>query len=1701
MNLMERRQASWSKRNAANKAYPALTSSTFDPQEPSEATARPPLTKGNSFPRSYSTEDQLDLSTGNFDISPNVPSTSSFSPLPLANTPLAHTPLPQSDSNNSFETTTSHFTDARTDFSSPPLYRSNATSPLEGYASLSASPPISTSTPRSISSTTLASSGGTPSPRRASTSRPPLPRKNSARSSIGDLRNSLTSTPSSSQTSRSNGADPSEPERVVRKVPSFTMTPPSHRASSSTPTSSISSALPIASTPSTPQDLSFARPRPTNRAPSLSQAGSTTSSRISMVSENSSSGLRNSQVSFQSPDMTEEGFSCRTSSVYVESEGNHPSRVEGEKEEEPVVEVRQTQPQRRPSLACQGSYGPKPVGIATLHLDTSSIDKHPSPPTGIPPTAALAGLAGLGIGWEEGDLQSNLDELSRYAKSLPSPVPSPLPLQGGQEGEESPLDRWEGSRNGREGNLVVPSVGGGGGESIPPVPPTPNLAASSTSSSETSTPVTNTIRTRSRSASRSRQQQITKKPSLVDLAASSSSSPYFGARSGKNRSEPLPPPPPLPVATSTKGRERERSSTQDSESYLSMDDTDFLETDDEEGSRSFGKSIRFRSFIADSGNRGRVGGDQSIGSLTESSNGYYGVGIGGRKSASGTQSGEAIDGFSGQDLGAALWNSDLARVMVDDEEGEEAVQRILDWSGKPIQMAEVPTNTTHLILARTLTPLLVAPLLNVTIPKLAHNLVVLDISSCGLAEIPSALSSCISLEELDVHGNPLATSTLPSFLGTLTSLLVLIADSCGLSSLPSSLSHLTRLHTLAIRDNRLRAVPSWLSRLDSLEVLLIDGNPLHWQYQNLVQPLLTSLSDSPEQIQQASDRSTTASPMPPALGPVSHSVPASRARSPSSQLLHSSTSSFSIPPGLADSPTVGSFSLTSPDPGSFPASAPPHQISFDELSPPLLDRGEQPLPSPSTIVPSPGPSSLHDAPADSQNGTGGGGTKKSWGRLFKKVSTSRMNLKRPGALEPETRTFSEPVTRAEGSQAEDKSGGLFGSRKTFRKKSSRPPVPQAVAALSTPSTPKSIKRRSFLVLDTYKNSSESASLRQLASPTPPNHQVALRSVLAYLRDLDDLSEDLSLPNIPLDSPSPPLRHSPSLGALSPTPPRVDSPDVRRAQSTRRPLPSRSPRPGSSSRLSEYYEESNDSSSGRATPLPGGTFSPLPGSVGASTGQIKTKNDPVKREAVIKEIVETERTYLKGLEELCAIYVASSAKTVSSNGGKKDPVLPLAERRAVFGNIEAIRDFHRTIFLPDLLSAVRQGGDGIVVAGRVGEVFRQHGSFLKIYSAYVNGFDASLAQIQTWAASSTSGRPSTANGTSGGASSTLFDAASQIGSNLTQSQKKRIKGWMKRCRAHPAHSQISLESYLLLPVQRIPRYRLLLESLSACTPAPPSSDSLAPPSAFLSPRSQLEPHPTLLAAVVEMDLVATTLNESKRETEGRAQLLMWQGRIVNRYKSSLVQPHRTLLRSGKLVLTRSVKRSTTRLESLPPPMATHYSNGSARSRLGLVSMGDGDSRPGTPLVGQAGDGGDEIHTLFTEQSTQELIVLLCTDLLILVKAPPPHLDSDPNAPVELYTVVRLNSGTVEGGVRKAAMAGCGGPGGAGGEGPVSLFGKDEDMLRIKVGTKAILYLQHPTASLPPSTSQTADEAASAKRKRKMEARQWRDAINLQFYINT
>lgn len=54
-----------------------------------------------------------------------------------------------------------------------------------------------------------------------------------------------------------------------------------------------------------------------------------------------------------------------------------------------------------------------------------------------------------------------------------------------------------------------------------------------------------------------------------------------------------------------------------------------------------------------------------------------------------------------------------------------------------------------------------------------------------------------------------------------------------------------------------------------------------------------------------------------------------------------------------------------------------------------------------------------------------------------------------------------------------------------------------------------------------------------------------------------------------------------------------------------------------------------------------------------------------------------------------------------------------------------------------------------------------------------------------------------------------DAAATGIPNLTAGQRRRIKAYLKRCRLNPRHAQLNLEGYLLLPVQRVPRYKLLV----------------------------------------------------------------------------------------------------------------------------------------------------------------------------------------------------------------------------------------------------------------------------------------------------
>lgn len=114
---------------------------------------------------------------------------------------------------------------------------------------------------------------------------------------------------------------------------------------------------------------------------------------------------------------------------------------------------------------------------------------------------------------------------------------------------------------------------------------------------------------------------------------------------------------------------------------------------------------------------------------------------------------------------------------------------------------------------------------------------------------------------------------------------------------------------------------------------------------------------------------------------------------------------------------------------------------------------------------------------------------------------------------------------------------------------------------------------------------------------------------------------------------------------------------------------------------------------------------------------------------------TERTYVKGLQELVDIYVKPSAAPVnliSGVGSGKETVIPASERKIVFSGIEALFSFHKESFLPVLEEAAtplmtRQpdgeelDADGqlsIEVTKRVASIFLKHAAFMKMYSSYI-----------------------------------------------------------------------------------------------------------------------------------------------------------------------------------------------------------------------------------------------------------------------------------------------------------------------------------------------------------------------------------------------
>ncbi|XP_058498897.1 LOW QUALITY PROTEIN: faciogenital dysplasia [Solea solea] len=148
--------------------------------------------------------------------------------------------------------------------------------------------------------------------------------------------------------------------------------------------------------------------------------------------------------------------------------------------------------------------------------------------------------------------------------------------------------------------------------------------------------------------------------------------------------------------------------------------------------------------------------------------------------------------------------------------------------------------------------------------------------------------------------------------------------------------------------------------------------------------------------------------------------------------------------------------------------------------------------------------------------------------------------------------------------------------------------------------------------------------------------------------------------------------------------------------------------------------------------------------------------------IAKELLHTEEAYVKRLNLLDQVFC-----TKLTEAGIPQDVIT-----GIFSNISSIYCFHDKFLLPELKTRITGEWDS---NPRIGDILQKLAPFMKMYGEYVKNFDRAMDLVNTWTQRSS-----------------LFKSVVQ---NI---QKQDVCG------------NLTLQHHMLEPVQRIPRYELLLK---------------------------------------------------------------------------------------------------------------------------------------------------------------------------------------------------------------------------------------------------------------------------------------------------
>uniref|UniRef100_A0A8C0GME5 FYVE, RhoGEF and PH domain containing 2 n=1 Tax=Chelonoidis abingdonii TaxID=106734 RepID=A0A8C0GME5_CHEAB len=158
-------------------------------------------------------------------------------------------------------------------------------------------------------------------------------------------------------------------------------------------------------------------------------------------------------------------------------------------------------------------------------------------------------------------------------------------------------------------------------------------------------------------------------------------------------------------------------------------------------------------------------------------------------------------------------------------------------------------------------------------------------------------------------------------------------------------------------------------------------------------------------------------------------------------------------------------------------------------------------------------------------------------------------------------------------------------------------------------------------------------------------------------------------------------------------------------------------------------------------------------------------DPEEKK-IAMELLETEQAYVNRLHLLDQVFFTELMKEARSGKSIPEDVVKM-----IFSNISSIYQFHALFFLPELQKRMEDWSSN----PRIGDVIQKLAPFLKMYGEYVKNFDKAVELITTW-----------------------WEKSLPFQELIVDIQKREV------C------ANLTLQHHMLEPVQRIPRYELLLK---------------------------------------------------------------------------------------------------------------------------------------------------------------------------------------------------------------------------------------------------------------------------------------------------